>query len=84
MHNGTFTPSMSVGSTNPLGWAVSPQSSNALPEGEDGGFSASWQSKATYLPPQQNPAAPMGREVDERREEKKLKIRGWQIEARQR
>ena len=34
------------------------------------------------FPPQQNPAAPMGKEVEERREEKKEKIRGLQIEAR--
>ena len=83
MHNGNFTASMSVGNTNPLGWAANPQSSNALPEDADDS-SASWQSKAMYLPPQQKPAAPMGREVDERREEKKVKIRGLQIEARQR
>ena len=37
-----------------------------------------------YLPPQQNPAAPMGRDVQEQREEKKLNIRGLQTEARQR
>ena len=84
MHNGNFTASMSAGNTNPLGWAANPQSSNALPEEDDDDFSASWQSKAMYLPPQQKPAAPMGREVDERREEKKVKIRGLQIEARQR
>lgn len=75
MHSGNFTASMSAGNANPLGWAANPQSSNALPEDEDD-FSASWQSKAMYLPPQQNPAAPIGKEVDERREEKKLKIRG--------
>ena len=81
MHNGNLTPSMSAGKTNPLGCAANPQSSNALPEEEDD-FSASWQSKATYLPPQQKPAAPTGREVEERREEKKVKIRGLQREAR--
>ena len=74
---------MSAGNTNPLGCAANPQSSNALPEEEDD-FSAPWQSRATYLPPQQKPAAPMGRAVDERREEKKVTIRGLQIEARQR
>ena len=74
---------MSAGNTNPLGCAANPQSSNALPD-EDDDFSVSWQSKAMYLPPQQKPAAPMGREVDKRREEKKVKIRGLHIEARQR
>ena len=80
MHNGSLTASTSVGNTSALGCAANPQSSNALPEDD---FSVPWQSNVTYLPPQQNPAAPMGKVVEERREEKKVDIRGLQTEARQ-
>ena len=60
-----------------------PASIKLLPEDV---FSTSAQRRTTNLPPQQKPAAPMGRAVDSRKVVKKLKTRGlvkdWRWEYR--